>query len=137
MQLSERIGSLRVNKYKNSGLNFLKNILYMRTIPLKSYKILENKKYGLHAITCFTLFMDAFCHRHVKNLLKEPGEGCERLRIQLYTMAVDLRLLCCKIKVMVFVGDWQTQIIFAHRNQYHAQIFKYMQCYLLVHYQHR
>ena len=50
-------------KYKK----LFKNAMYMRAIPLIKFYL--RKKKHTHIITCLTLFMHAFCHMHVENLL--------------------------------------------------------------------
>ena len=42
----------------------------MCTIPLISYKILEKEKYTWYTIAHLTVFIHAFCHRLVENVLK-------------------------------------------------------------------
>ena len=37
-------------------------------------EILEKEKYSLHIIACLTVFMCAFCHTHIENLLKGPAD---------------------------------------------------------------
>ena len=44
--------------------------MYLGTIPQKSYKILEKEKYTSHTIARPMVFMHAFYHMHVENLLK-------------------------------------------------------------------
>ena len=54
-------------KYKNNGLNFLKNYVYVHN-PLN--KVSEKEQYTLHSITHLRLVTRAFCHTCVQNLLK-------------------------------------------------------------------
>ena len=53
-------------------LTFLKNIMYMPTIPLTKLPILEKEKYSLHTIACLTVFTRQICHMRFENLLKWP-----------------------------------------------------------------
>ena len=63
----------QVHKYENNGLNFLKNTMYVCTIPLiKSYDLRKVKSTS-HAIIHLTIFTSAFCQMHVENLLQRPA----------------------------------------------------------------
>ena len=44
----------------------------METIPLKRSLNLRKKEYTSHPITRLTLFMHAFYHTPIENLLKDP-----------------------------------------------------------------
>ena len=60
-------------KYKNNGLNFLKNNMYMHEIPLIKLQNLRKRKIRITTIACLTVFMRSFFHTHVKILLKGPA----------------------------------------------------------------
>ena len=63
----------QVHKYENNGLKFLKNTMYVCTIPLiKSYDLRKVKSTS-HAIIHLTIFTSAFCQMHVENLLQRPA----------------------------------------------------------------
>ena len=63
----------KVNKWSiKTYLRFLKNTVYMCTIPSIKFNILGKVKCTSHTITCLTVFARAFCHTRVKNLLKGP-----------------------------------------------------------------
>ena len=51
----------------------LKKTMHMHKIPLiKLQNLRKIKKYTSHTVACLTVFMHAFCHTHVENLLKGP-----------------------------------------------------------------
>ena len=52
-------------------LTFLKNTKYMRTILLIKLSNFRKKNTSC-TMAHLTLFMHAFCHAHVENLLKQP-----------------------------------------------------------------
>ena len=60
-------------KYKDIRFRFFKNTAYIHIIPLIKLWNSGIEKYTWHTIARLAVFMCAFCHVPVENLLKGPG----------------------------------------------------------------
>ena len=62
------------------ALTYLTKKYYLYANNTLNKAIKSYKKYTSHTIKCLTIFMSAFCHTHVENLLKGPAKGLSKIR---------------------------------------------------------